>query len=163
MHWKFSKKNIEFTATFVGGWGDILPEQFQMKLKEKGLNKHVTYEGKKYDHEKWQYFLNADIFVFPTFYRNETFGIVNLEAMQFELPIISTFEGGIPDIIDDKITGYLCKQKDEIELSEKLITMISNPELRKSMGSAGRKKFETEFTLDIFEKRIYTILSSLIN
>ena len=53
-----------------------------------------------------KYVKREDVFVFPTFYHNECFPLVLLEAMQHHLPCISTTEGGIPGIIDDKETGY---------------------------------------------------------
>lgn len=61
--------------------------------------------------EKIAVFSKTDIFAFPTYYHNETFGLVNLEAMQYSIPFASTLEGEIPDVIDDGNTGFFSSSK----------------------------------------------------
>ncbi len=151
-------KNIQFNCVFVGGEGDVTEELFYNKTKQLNLQNHVVYIGKKYADDKVKIFAEADLFAFPTFYKNETFGLVNLEAMQFSLPVISTFEGGIPDVVVDGITGYLIPQNNIEALADKLELLIVNPTLRQEMGKAGKKRFEEYFTLEIFEKRLTKIL-----
>lgn len=153
-----NKNGTTYRGTFIGGEGDITKEQFEQKVKYLGLQNHVQYMGKRYGQEKELAFLEADIFAFPTYYSNETFGLVNLEAMQHSLPVISTFEGGIPDIVDDGVTGFLVPQKDVQALANKLEYLILNPEVRKLMGEAGLKKFKENYTLEIFENNLVNIL-----
>lgn len=155
------QKGFSFHSTFVGGEGDLTTQQFQEKVKELGLEEHVVYVGKKFGNEKAEIFSNADIFVHPTF--EDCFPLVLLEAMQYALPTVSTFEGGIPDIIEEDKTGFLIPQKDEKALAEKLELLISNPELRNKLGKAGREKYENEFTINLFEQRLKDILSEIIN
>jgi glycosyltransferase involved in cell wall biosynthesis len=154
-------QRLPFHCTFVGGEGDVNKQNFQKKVESLGLNTSTNYVGKKYGREKEAIFSVSDIFVFPTYY--ETFGLVNLEAMQFSLPVVSTFEGGIPDIVEDGVTGYLVPQKDVNALAEKLKVLICNPKLRKQMGLAGRIKYKQYFTLKIFESRLKNILNEIIN
>lgn len=154
------KKQVSFHCTFVGGIGDVNEEQFNIKVQKLHLENNVAYLGKKYGNEKKAEFEKADIFVFPTYF--ETFGIVNLEAMQFSLPIISTFEGGIPDVVEDGVTGFLVPQKDAAALADKLQILINNPELRSQMGTAGREKYEKEFTLATFEDTLTSILNTVL-
>jgi glycosyltransferase involved in cell wall biosynthesis len=89
--------------------------------------------------------------------------LVNLEAMQFSLPIVTTFEGGIPDVVDNEVTGFLVPQKNIDILAEKLEILIQNPDLRQQMGEAGRKRYEEKFTLDKFERRMVEILGEVIS
>lgn len=152
------EKGLLFECDFIGGEADITETSFNEKLKQLNLDKQVHYAGKKYNEEKKKAFEQADIFVFPTYYHNETFGLVNIEAMSFSLPIVSTFEGGIPDIIEDGVTGFLVPQRNAEALAEKLEVLIKNPTLCKTMGKAGREKFEKKFTLSVFEKKITKIL-----
>lgn len=154
-------KGLSFHCTLVGAEGDISVTQLEKKIIKLGLEKNVTYVGRKYGKEKEEFFKNADIFVFPTFYHNETFGLVNVEAMQHYLPVISTFEGGIPDVIENGKTGVLVPQKDVTALAEAIETLLKNPQLRESMGKAGRKKYEEEFTISKFEENLIKILASL--
>lgn len=154
-------KQISFHCAFVGGIGDVSEEQFYDNVQKLHLENCVVYMGRKYGIEKETEFEKADIFAFPTYYHNETFGLVNLEAMQYSLPVVSTFEGGIPDVVKDGVTGFLVPQKDAMALADKLEILINNAELRKQMGVAGRKKYEKEFTLDTFENTLTKILSEV--
>lgn len=154
------KNQVSFHCTFVGGIGDVNEDQFNEKAQKLHLDKSVVYLGKKYGIEKKSEFEKADIFVFPTYF--ETFGIVNLEAMQYSLPIVSTFEGGIPDVVEDGVTGFLVTQENPKALADKLEILINDPELRSQMGAAGRKKYEKEFTLDTFETTLTYILNTVV-
>lgn len=155
-------KGIDFECDFIGAEGDLNVAQFNEKLNQLGIEKQVKYLGKKFGEEKQKAFAEADIFAFPTYYSNECFPLVLLEAMSAGLPIISTFEGGIPDIVEDGTTGYLVNQKNVEVLAEKLEILIKNSELRQQMGKAGRKKYENEFTLDIFELCLKKILHQIV-
>lgn len=154
------EKQLHFHCTFVGGESDITSEIFQKKVSELGLSEKVHYAGKKYGAEKEKAFSEADIFAFPTL--SETFGLVNLEAMQFSLPVVSTLEGGIPDIIMEGKTGFLVEKDDAQAFAEKLEMLIVDPVLRLKMGREGRKRYEENFTLEAFENCFTTILNELI-
>lgn len=155
-------KEIPFECIYIGGEGDITALNLDKEINKLGLRDHVNYQGKKHGEEKGKAFLEADIFAFPTYYTKECFPLVLLEAMSYSLPVISTFEGGIPDLIEDGVTGFLVQQRDTVALSEKLELLIQNPELRLQMGAAGRTKYEKEFTLEIFENRMVEILNQVI-
>ena len=105
----------------------------------------------------------ADIFVFPTFYNNECFPLVLLEAMEQGIACISCNEGGISAIIDDGETGYIIDKHQSGMLADKLEYLIKHPEVCKDMGIKGRKKFYNEFTLNVFETQIKNILTDIIN
>lgn len=153
-------RNIDFQCTFVGGEADITKDDFNKKVKQCGLSEQIKYLGKKYGQDKINVFENADIFAFPTYY--DCFPLVLLEAMEFSLPIVTTYEGGVPDIVEDGIDGFLIKQMDVKALADKLEILIKNPELRKKMGDAGRKKYEEQFTLEKFENRLVEILEDVL-
>lgn len=155
---KLKDKQLSFECHFVGGWADITEELFKHKLDEKNLSEVVFAHGPKYGQEKFSHFNKAEVFLFPTFYHFETFGIVNLEAMQHGLAIISTPEGGIPDIVVDGETGFLVPQQNSEELAKKLEIFIHQPDLRLKMGLAGKERFRHLFTIDKFEKKLVDIL-----
>ena len=155
------QKGLNFTCDFIGAEGDLSAAQFEEKVNQLGIEDRVRYLGKRYGKDKLEAFSNADIFAFPTYYNNECFPLVLLEAMSANLPIVSTFEGGIPDIVSDNVTGFLVPKNDALALAEKLELLITHPELCIEMGKEGRKKFKSEFTLSIFETRMKAILEQL--
>jgi glycosyltransferase involved in cell wall biosynthesis len=157
------QRRIIFECFFIGQVVDLPLSKFSTKVEQLGLKKHVTYLGKKFGVEKQEILRNAEIFVLPTYYSNECFPLVILEAMSAGLPVISTFEGGIPDIVEESVTGYLVQQRDPKMLAEKLDILIHNSELRQQMGEAGRKKFERQFTLYKFEHKLKGILQQITN
>ena len=83
--------------------------------------------------------------------------------MQFALPVVSTFEGAIPEIVDDGVTGFLVPPKDVISLAEKIEILINNKNLRIQMGDAGRKKFLEKYTLDKFEQNLLKVFGEIVN
>lgn len=154
------KKNIDFECNFIGAEGDLTISQFNKKVIQNELTSKVHFLGKKFGKEKNEILENADIFAFPSYYSNECFPLVLLEAMSAGLSVVSTFEGGIPDIVSEGITGFLVPQRNSIELAKQLEQLISFPELRFKMGHAARNKFESMFKLENFELNLIEILNS---
>lgn len=116
------------------------------------------FHGKKYNGDKNVFFDNADIFVFPTYYYNECFPLVLLEAMEHAVPCISTREGGVSAIIDDGVNGFIVEKRDANALADRMEFLLTHPEERTHMGIAGYQKFKNEFTLSKFETRMKQIL-----
>mgnify|MGYP002621235978 CR=1 FL=1 len=92
------------------------------------------------------WFLAADIAVVPS-KPGEAFGLVNVEAMASGLPVVASRVGGIVEVVEDGVTGYLVDPANiEAELRERIGALIRDPELRRRMGAAGRKRVEEKFT-----------------
>ncbi|MBN2531049.1 MAG: glycosyltransferase family 4 protein [Deltaproteobacteria bacterium] len=158
-----ASQNIPFQGVFAGNEGDISRKQLEEEICNAKLEEHVKYVGAKYGEEKERFFMESDVFAFPTFYDNECFPLVLLEAQSFFLPSISTYEGGIPDIIDNERTGFLIKKQNAEELAQKLQLLIENKDLRFQMGQCAYQKYNRNFTLKIFENSMTSIIVSLLN
>ena len=155
------EKGYKFVCNFVGGESkEITKEVFEKAIDERGLNEIVYYKGPKYGDEKNTFFSNADIFVFPTY--NETFGLVNLEAMQYKLPIVTTNEGGIPDVVQNGINGYVCEREDSITLANSIEKLLKEKESCIELGENGYKIFKEKFTLKVFNKNITKIFKDIV-
>jgi glycosyltransferase involved in cell wall biosynthesis len=154
------QRHLAFHCTFVGGIADINEYRFNSKVDELDIVEYVNYIGEKFGAEKNQIFSNADIFVHPTL--NDCFPLVLLEAMQYSLPIVSTLEGGIPDIVEEGVTGFLIPKNNIQLLVDKLELLIENSNLRLQLGYAARQKFEVEFMSDKFEHRLTKILHNIV-
>lgn len=149
-------QQLDFHCTFVGGIGDVSAQQFLFEVQKLNLENYVDYVGAKFGDEKGLEFERADIFAFPTL--NECFPLVLLEAMQHSLPIIATCEGGIPDIIEDGVSGFLVEKNDSLALANKLAMLIQNKNLREDMGKNGRFRYDKSFTSQHFETKLHEIL-----
>lgn len=88
----------------------------------------------------------AQIFILSTNYEGLPISI--LEAMRAGLPVIATSVNGIPEEVDDGKTGLLVPHADADALASALEKLIRSPDLRQSMGKAGREKFLQEFTIE---------------
>lgn len=154
------ERGYDFLCDFVGGEGDVNAHQFKIKIEEAEISNRIRYLGRKHGLEKNEAYQNADIFVLPT--NKDCFPLVLLEAMQNKLPVISTNEGGIPDIVEDKVTGFLVDQNNPTELADKLATLIDNEAMRLEMGCAGHTKYKKEFTLQAFESKLQGILEHIL-
>ena len=121
---------------------------------DNGLDVYVTMPGGVDGKEKEKLMASSDIFVFPTYYEYEVFGTVNIEAMSWGLPVISSNEGGIPGIVQDGITGFIVNPKSPEEIADKILALVNNPNLRRKMGMKGREVFEAKYTLEVYAKTL---------
>ena len=157
------EKGYNFVCDFVGGESkEITRSIFEKVVEERGLNNIAIYHGPKYGNDKKAFFVGSDIFVFPTFYHNECFPLVILEAMQNKLPVISTDEGGIPDIIENGINGFVCKRNDANSTASAIEQLLNNKSKCFEMGQNGYRLFNEKFTLEQFNKNIIQIIKDNI-
>ena len=150
-------KGLDFQCNFVGGeTKEIDRARFEAEVQRRGLEGMVRYEGPKYGEEKEEYWRSSDVFVQPTF--EDCFPLTIVEAMQHGLPVVSTTEGAVPDMVADGVNGFVCERKDVSGLAVALERLITDASLRMRMGEVGRKRYEEEFTLERFERRFVECL-----
>lgn len=91
----------------------------------------------------------AHIFVLPSVTAAsgdmEGIPVVLMEAMAMGIPVVSTYHSGIPELIEDGVSGLLIAEKDESGLAEKLLYLIDNPQIWGALTSAARQKVEADF------------------
>jgi len=158
---KVAATNRNFHLRLVGKPYDVSIDELNDHIRQKNLTGLITVCGPRYKEEKWEELRQAELLVFPTYYPNETFGLVLLEAMQWGLPIITTREGGIPDVIEDGVSGLLIDQRDTSALADKILLLLEDPAKRIAMGTAARERFMKKFTLPRFEQDMLKILDSI--
>ena len=103
----------------------------------------VTFEGRVGDAILRAAYRECDIFVAPS--RYESFGLVFVEAMREARPVIGCAAGGMPEVVSDGVNGLLVAPGDSAALAGAIATLAESPELRASMGRAGRALFEEKF------------------
>jgi glycosyltransferase involved in cell wall biosynthesis len=78
----------------------------------------------------------------------EGLGTSLLDAMAFSRPIVATAAGGIPEVVEDGVTGRVVPPRDPAALADALVDLLGDAALREAMGAAGRRRFEQQFTAD---------------
>jgi glycosyltransferase involved in cell wall biosynthesis len=100
---------------------------------------HVSFAGSIPHRQLVSLYQNADMLILPTVY-GEAFGMPIIEAMAMEVPVVATKCGGIPEIVVDGKTGLLVEGGDSTALAQAILRLLSDEDLRKSMGKAARKR-----------------------
>lgn len=148
-------KGHSFHVWLMGEFDSISSkETFLARRQSLGLEETVELLGVKKGEEKWPYFAKADIFCFPSYFESESFGNVLVEAMMFELPIVTTYWRGIPSIVQDQKHGFLVPVKDPEATAMALGSLIDDPALRETMGKEGRNTYCEDFQLEGFIQHI---------
>lgn len=97
-------------------------------------------------------FKSLDILVLPS--HNESFGIVFLEAWSCKKPVIGASIGAVREVISDGVDGLLMNVNNESNLAEKIMELIADESLRKTMGENGFAKVKANYTWDIITSRL---------
>jgi len=125
--------------TIIGGDPDADPQDMTSEMarlqglsRELGLEDLVLFLGKRSQSSLPYYYSAADVLIMPSHY--ESFGMVALEAMACGTPVVASQVGGLAFLIQDGVTGYVVPGGDPIALSERLVLLLSQPELRRRMG-----------------------------
>jgi glycogen synthase len=92
----------------------------------------------------------ADLLVLPSFY--EELGTVLIEALQAGLPCVATRVGGIPEAVDDGETGLLVAPGDVEALTRAIQKLLANAELRRALGTQGRKRALERFPAEAMSR-----------
>ncbi len=146
-------KGYNFNARLVGAPSNVTIKMLEEYIIAQDLAANVKVVGPLHGDDKYLEFQNADIFVFPTY--NDAFPLVTLEAMQYGLPVISTYEGSIPEIVINNETGFLVEKQNPQMLADKIAVLLENKELRTAMGKRGYERFTNNFALQHFEYNLH--------
>ena len=123
---------------------DTFKKNFRQNNRE--LINKVQFLGEKRGTELETEYRHCDIFIAPS--RYESFGLIYAEAMSFSKPVIGTNVGGIPEVIENDKSGFLCENENPDDFADKLLLLINNKQLRLKMGRAGRERASLLFDFD---------------
>ena len=108
----------------------------------------------------------ATAFACPSIY--EPLGIVNLEAMACETAVVASAVGGIPEVVDDGVTGILVPYDEhdtdtfERGLADGINALVDDPAKASAMGKAGRERAVSQFGWDAVAQRTVELYTSLL-
>ncbi len=119
--------------------------------KQLGITDSILYLGNYEDIE--DILPSADLIIQPS--EHESFGLVPLEAMACEVPVIVTASGGVTEVVQHDKTGYLCEVGDIETMASHAVALLSDPEKARAMGRRGRvhvlQRFQKEAIIDQYE------------
>lgn len=152
--------NVEFI--FVGSWQNIEEKNRALTyIRSQGIEGYVNFLGNKTGLEKEEILNNAHIFVLPTYYIFEGQPLVLIEAMASGLPIITTNQGCITEMIEDGYNGFIVKQRDINQIADKIIQFVENKDLCIQMGENNIKKYYDKYTAEHFCERFIRVVERI--
>lgn len=128
-------------------------------IYKSGLEGRIVLAG--FQQDVSSFYHACDIICLPSL--SEGMPNVALEAMMFEKPVVAFSAGGIPEVVDDGITGILVEPQNPVALAEAILDMIGGRYNMQEMGTAGRKRVEAEFNPRVRAERVAGIYESLIS
>lgn len=136
------RASVDSVLLLVGD-GPDLPQALAL-ARERGIGDDVVAVGEQEDVR--QFLSIADLFLLPS--ATESFGLAALEAMACDVPVVASRVGGLPEVIEDGVTGFL-RAPDDIEgMAECGAAILADPGLRARMGVAGRRLVHDRFCSD---------------
>lgn len=145
---------VKFIIVGDGPRKDIVKEY----INRKGLQGSVIMTGHREDIP--QAMASIDLLVLPS-YANEGLPQAIAQAMSMEKAVVASKAGSIPEIVIDGKTGYLVRPRDPDALSERIVSLLKDKELRKEMGKAGRKLVASHLSLEAMLDRIENLYSEV--
>ena len=119
-------------------------ESLEARVRELGLQEYVIFAGSQDNDDLPEFYAAADIVAIPSL--KEATSIAGLEAMASARAVVATNVGGLPEIIEDGVSGLLVPPRDPEALALAITRLIEMPELRKQLGLAARARVEQKFT-----------------
>ena len=127
------------------GYQEFLRKKVDAQIRELNLEQSVEIVPWIPRNELLDTLAGTTVLAVPS--RFESFGYVAAEAGLLQKPVVATNVDGLKDVIIDGETGFLVALDDDKAMAEKIIELLDNPELRKRMGQAGRKRVEEHFNI----------------
>jgi glycosyltransferase involved in cell wall biosynthesis len=128
----------------VGDGDDVA--RLRRYAAELGIDDHVDFAGALRGPDLVRAYQEATVLVLPSLTAAESFGIVLIEAMACGLPVVASDVGGIPNVVQDGVTGLLCEAANPNALAATTNRMLGEPELRRSLAAAARERVRERFT-----------------
>jgi glycosyltransferase involved in cell wall biosynthesis len=165
------ERGYSFRCEIIGGPEEPLYINYYLALKKMhrrlGLEESVFFLGAQSFDKILEGYRNAHIFVLPCVIAEDGSRDISpnslIEAMAMKLPVVSTNVAGIPEIVEDGVSGILVPPNDESALAGAIVKLIENDNLRKELGENARKRIEERFDIAknivkyvaLFEGQVY--------
>jgi N-acetyl-alpha-D-glucosaminyl L-malate synthase BshA len=130
----------------------------ERRVAEYGLTDDVVFAGEEHDLVRW--LSVADLFLLPS--AQESFGLAALEAMACEVPVVASKVGGLPEIIEDGVTGFLCPPGATGAMAERSVELLTDAARHAAMARAAaavvRSRYCAELIVPLYEDQYQNVL-----
>ena len=174
------KKGIEYAIRAIAKVAQVYPqiefsiigdgplkESLQKLIDELEVGHFVKLLGWKQQQEIITILDTCHLFVAPSVTAadgNQDAPVNTLkEAMAMGLPVISTYHGGIPELVEDGVSGFLVPERDAEGIAQKLSYLIEHPEVWTSFGKAGRARVEEKYDMNKLNDELVEIYQQLLD
>ncbi|MDP8230602.1 MAG: glycosyltransferase [Candidatus Gorgyraea atricola] len=151
-------KEIPGVKFHLAGDGDV--EKVREIVRNKGIEKNVFLPGWLDKHGLIKNLKDAGIFLLPSY--TEGLPVAMLEAMASGLPVVSTRVGGIPELVEDGVNGFLVEPGEKQKLGNRIIKLLKDADLRNRMGKNNIDKIDRFFRLDRIVGKFYKEYERLV-
>ena len=162
---KVNKKRKDVKLVIVGS--GILRNKLEQLVKDLKLNDNVFLVGEITHDVLPKYYKASDIFVLPSIIDSqgdrETQGVVYVEAMATKIPVIGTNTGGIPDVISSKNLGILVEQKNPDQLTEAILKLLNDKDLREYYADNAYNHVMKNFTWESIANKYIKVYNEILN
>ena len=152
---ELKKTGIKFKYIIVG-WGR-LEKKIKSWIKNLNLSEIVTViiEPRNLN----ELYLQSDVFLLTSLFEGTS--NVIMEAMSFSLAIVATDVGDNNMLIENEKSGFLCKPRDYLTITDKLFVLLQSKKLRNKFGLYGYNKLKSEYNEKVFSKRYLDFINTL--
>ncbi|HSY23254.1 MAG TPA: glycosyltransferase family 4 protein [Polyangiaceae bacterium] len=142
------RKGVDARLLVVGGdsievHGGSFTAELKVLAAELGVADRVVFTGPRSDIPAIM--AAADVFTLPSF--EEPFGLVFLEAMAMQRPVVALDDGGTPEVVEHEKSGLLSRFGDIETMADNIVRLIRDPKLRAQMGAYGRSRVLAHFNV----------------
>lgn len=155
-----SGRAIEYTIVGDGP----LRESLHAEADRLGVRDRVRFAGPQPRERVYELMQDNDVFLCPSVTAGngdkEGIPMVLMEAMASGIPVVSSFHSGIPELVEDGVSGLLATEGDHAALAESVLRIAEDPALARGIATNGRRRVEREFDVDMLVTRLASLCAS---
>lgn len=153
------KKRRDVTFLVIGEGPKL--NHLHSLIEEKDQD-YIIFTGRQDRIESIVNIFNIGVLTSKNEYSREGISNSIMEYMALAKPVIATDSGGNPEIVENKVTGFLVKPKDLDDLVEKICYLLDNPKIAKDIGEAGKARIEKKFNVEKMVDRFSELYRNLV-
>jgi glycosyltransferase involved in cell wall biosynthesis len=153
-----SRDNVRVLLRIFGTGAPAYVESLKTRVAELNLLDQVEWCG--FLNNQADIFRRIDVCVVPSRFK-EPFGMSALEANGFGRPVICSSRGGLPEIVENGVTGLIVDAHRPDQLAQAIETYVRRPDLVKAMGEAARRRAQSDFSLEGFVERFAHVIEEV--